>query len=91
MRSRNRTVFLVIDLISPEQQHELQFQVHTRGFDPLVFFIQICHDGDYPYDDLARHDNHCGWGFDTDQVWAMRWKWLDWTDCLSTGEHMLIG
>lgn len=90
MRSRNCAIFLFINRIDPEeQQHKLQFKVHARRFD-LFDFIQVCHHGDDLYDDLAGH-NHCGWGFDTDQVWAMRWKWLDWTDCLSTGEHMLIG
>ncbi|KAK7717149.1 hypothetical protein SLS63_010768 [Diaporthe eres] len=90
--SRNSAVFLVIDRFNPkEQQHKLQLQVHTRGFDFLDFLIQICHYGDYTFHYLACYDNHCGWGFDTDQVWSMRWEWLDRTNCLSSGEHMLNG
>lgn len=92
VRSRNRAIFLVIDRNIPEeQQHKLQFQVHTRDFHFFIFLIQICHDGDYPFDYLARYDNHCGWGFNTDQVWAVRWERLDRTNRLSSGEHMLNG
>ncbi|KAI7788284.1 endoglucanase-5 [Diaporthe eres] len=92
VRSRNRTVFFVIDRIDPEeQQHKLQFQVHPRGFNFFVFLLKICHDGNYPFDYLACYDNHCDWGFDADQVWAMRWERLDRTNCLSSGEHMLNG
>lgn len=91
MCSRNHAVFLVIDRFNPkEQQYKLQFQVHTSRFD-FVFLIQVCHDGDYPFEYLESYDDHCGWGFDTDQVWAVRWERLDGTDCLSSGKHMLNG